>query len=66
MFNKEIVLATILGAMTVSYGIFIISGMLPYIAAKHTGDSERKLKACKIMLATATLCFLTTIASVFV
>ena len=66
MFNEVIRSGIILGVNVASFGICIINGILPYIAAKRAGDSEKKIQACKIVVGSATCGLLATITSAFV
>ncbi len=52
-------------AIVISFVLFLKYGMLPYIIAKHTGNSEEAINAVKYMVASGTLCPLATIASIF-
>ena len=49
-------------AMVMSFALFLKYGVLPYIVAKHTGNSEEAINAVKYMAASGTLFSIATIA----
>ena len=65
MFTEEIISGIILSINAASLGVCIINSILLYMAAKHA-DVEKEIKACKIILVSATCSFLAMIASVFI
>ncbi|WP_027438746.1 hypothetical protein [Lachnospira multipara] len=65
MFYK-IVINIILGIIAASFGVGFINGLLPLITAKYDDNIERKIKALKTILISATCILLATIALIFV
>ncbi len=65
MFYK-VISGIILGIIAASFGVGFINGLLPLITAKYDDNIERKVKALKTILISATCALLATIALIFI
>ncbi|SEF89813.1 hypothetical protein [Lachnospira multipara] len=65
MFYK-VIHSVILGVIAASFAIGFLNGVLPLIANKYDDNIERKVKALKTILISATCALLATIALIFI